>query len=176
MIKDGRPYTNENGNIDDKLLTDLNAADVKKVGAWIAQNILPSTEEFLASSYHLKQLLQEDTQIYLTNNQFKDAMLLAGYQPINSNDLNWYYNIILTRQLNDNRNPFFLWVKRQVDAGELDTYFTRDMLEDFTFPVFANDMIILQYLISRGANQETQDDFKNLWERYCKEVGDENPN
>ena len=41
----------------------------------------------------IKHLLERDTGIYLTNNEFKDAMLQAGYEPVDPNELNWHYRI-----------------------------------------------------------------------------------
>ena len=88
MIKNGRPYSNENGSIDDGLITSHPDNEINIVKQWIADNIMIS-EKILAyqSSYGLKHLLQHDTGIYRTNNEFKDAMLMAGYQPVNPNDL-----------------------------------------------------------------------------------------
>ncbi len=45
------------------------------------------------TSYGLKHILERDTGLYLTNNEFKDAMLMCGYKPTNPNDLNWCYCI-----------------------------------------------------------------------------------
>ena len=41
----------------------------------------------------MKHLLERDTKIYMTNNQFKDAMLLCGYEPVDERLLNWNYRI-----------------------------------------------------------------------------------
>lgn len=94
MIKDGKPYTDENGWIDDKLITDLSFADQENVAQWIDDNIVPcGTPNIHLSSYSLKHMLEQDTGIYLTNNQFKDALLMEGYEPVNPDDLNWIYKI-----------------------------------------------------------------------------------
>lgn len=45
------------------------------------------------SSYSLKHILENDTKIYLTNGQFKGAMLIAGYKQKKIDELNWYFNI-----------------------------------------------------------------------------------
>ena len=47
----------------------------------------------LQAQYGLKHNLQRDTGLYLTNNEFKDAMLMCGYPPVDANKLNWYYCI-----------------------------------------------------------------------------------
>ena len=38
-------------------------------------------------------IFEKDTGLYLTNNEFKDAMLMCGYEPVNPNELNWNYCI-----------------------------------------------------------------------------------
>lgn len=94
MISDGRPYTNENGRTDAGLITDLNHTDQQKVFDWIDENIHPAkTWNRKQSSYSLKHHLERDTGIYLTNNRFKDAMWLCGYEPQDANRLNWYFRI-----------------------------------------------------------------------------------
>ena len=40
-----------------------------------------------------KHMLERDTDIYMTNNQFKDAMLACGFLPVNERELNWHYCI-----------------------------------------------------------------------------------
>lgn len=95
MIKNGRPYTNENGAIDDKLIT-LHDDDeeILVVMKWIKENIFPRKSPLnTSSSYNLEEYMQADTGIYLSNNEFKDAMLLSGFEPVNPNELNWRYCI-----------------------------------------------------------------------------------
>jgi hypothetical protein len=94
MIKDNRPYTNENGWIDDELITDLPQDEMDKVLNWIKEKILPrKTVYSCITSYGLKHILDRDIGIYLTNNQFKDAMMMCGYKPKDANELNWHYFI-----------------------------------------------------------------------------------
>jgi predicted HTH transcriptional regulator len=45
------------------------------------------------TSYGLKHVFEEDTGIYLTNGQFKGAMLLSGFKNEKNEQLNWYFNI-----------------------------------------------------------------------------------
>ena len=105
MIKNGRPYTNENGWEDSGLITEKDEMD--EVLDWIRVNFLPAKNVLHGhTSYGLKHILQDDTGIYLTNNEFKDAMMLCGYEPSNPNELNWHYRI-------KKRSPAFsLWRKR----------------------------------------------------------------
>lgn len=94
MIKNNRPYTDENGWIDDGLITDLPQEEVDEVLNWIRTNLLQrKTINSYHTSYGLKHLLERDTRIYLTNNQFKDAMWMCGYKPKDVNELNWRYAI-----------------------------------------------------------------------------------
>lgn len=101
-MKNGRPYSIENGYIDDALITDHPKEQIDLVCDWIRDNIRPRKTLMLErSSYGLKHDLQRDTKLYLTNNEFKDAMLLCGYQPVDANQLNWCYCI-------SKRSPVFL--------------------------------------------------------------------
>lgn len=94
MIKNNRPYTDENGWIDESLVTDLSPEEQKIVIDWVKTNISPrKTVLFERTSYGMKHILESDTGIYLTNNQFKDAMLMCGFKPVDSNALNWNYCI-----------------------------------------------------------------------------------
>ncbi len=66
----------------------------QKVVKWCEKYFLPSETVFSGiSSYGLKHILEQDTGIYLTNGQFKGAMLLAGYFPKAYDDLNWLFKI-----------------------------------------------------------------------------------
>ncbi len=94
MIKDNRPFTNENGWLDDKLITDIDEKEQKIVFKWIDENIMPRQTELTSkTSYKIKHILQNDTGIYLTNNQFKDAMMYCGYTPVRPNEINWTFRI-----------------------------------------------------------------------------------
>ena len=94
MMINGRPYSNENGYIDDSLITSHPQEEIDIVLNWIVENISPrKTPLHGHTSYGIKHLLERDLHIYLTNNEFKDAMLLSGYTPIDSNELNWRYRI-----------------------------------------------------------------------------------
>lgn len=65
-----------------------------QVITWICSNILPrKTPLYRFSSYGLKHLLQEDTNIYVTNDRFKEIMLLCSFYPVNANDINCFYCI-----------------------------------------------------------------------------------
>ncbi len=44
MIKNNRPYTNENGHIDDGLITDKSGDEIDAVSGWIKENIRPARD------------------------------------------------------------------------------------------------------------------------------------
>ena len=166
MIKNGRPYTNENGFTDGALITGREDAVVTAVDGWIRKNIRAG-EKILQghTSYGMKHLLEHDTGVYLTNNEFKDAMLLAGYRPVNPDSLNWKYRIELTREINDNPSPFFRWARKfEADATPCGD-FVRDMLYDFEFPVLAD--VIGRYLGRIGACSGAVEAFEMLWREYA---------
>ena len=61
---------------------------------WIAKNFIPRDEpNYKWSSYSLKHALQNDAGIYLTNEQFKKAMLECGFEPCNYDEQNWIFSI-----------------------------------------------------------------------------------
>lgn len=92
MLKNGRPYSIENGSVDDRLITDEPKVIQDAVYEWITRYLIPrKTPLLIRSSYGIKHILQSDTGIYLTNNQFKDAMMHCGYDPIDPDTLNWSY-------------------------------------------------------------------------------------
>ena len=168
MLKNNRPYTNENESIDKALVTDCKEAEIRIVGEWIRENIRPA-KEILAgrSSYGLKHVLHQDTGVYLTNNQFKDAMLLAGYKPIDPNELNWHYCIALTREINVNPSPFFSWAAQFAEEDSPRGDFAGDMIRDFEFPALADRGIILRYLERIGACDGAIKAFKEMWKQYA---------
>ncbi len=75
-------------------MTELTAAEQEQILSWIDENIISrKTVNDRISSYGLKHIMTHDTGIYVTNNQFKHAMLLKGYEPYHDYELNWQYCI-----------------------------------------------------------------------------------
>lgn len=96
MIKNGRPYTTACGYgelwVDDGLITDLPENVQRAVYEWIETYLEPRARtDYTHTSYGLKHILQHKTGIYLTNNEFKDAMMQCGYMPSNPNEVNWNF-------------------------------------------------------------------------------------
>ncbi len=79
-------------NKDTRLFTDLPLQEQKAVIKWIGENFLPrKTALDDWSSYSLKHFIQNDIGIYMTNCQFKGAMLQCGYEPVYFGELNWVF-------------------------------------------------------------------------------------
>ncbi len=58
--------------------------------AWIREKLVPASSPGRYSSYGLKHTFQDsDGGSYVTNGQFKGAMLVAGFGPLDKYDLNW---------------------------------------------------------------------------------------
>ncbi|MBQ9347511.1 MAG: hypothetical protein IJT94_09270 [Oscillibacter sp.] len=172
MMRHGRPYSNENGWVDKALITARPADEMESVMSWIRKNILPAGEILPGrTSYGLKHLLQHDTGLYLTNNEFKDAMLLSGFEPVNPKELNWRYRILLTREINSNPSPFFKWTAdKYTGQDSLKGDFADDMVRDFGFPTVARKDVILRYLARHGACDGAVRAFKELWSEYEREA------
>lgn len=97
---DGHPRTwnkmfrNRPAECDSELLSDSPPEIQEKVMTWIKENIYPrKTPLPVPTSYGLKHYLQDEMDIYLTNNAFKDAMLQCGFELVDWEELNWVYRI-----------------------------------------------------------------------------------
>ncbi len=107
MMKNHRPYSIENGYVDAGLITERPEEEMETAMRWIAENIRPrKTPLPERTSYGMKHILQHDTGLYLTNNEFKDAMLLSGYEPVDPDELNCSYRI-------SKKSPAFDWRSRR---------------------------------------------------------------
>lgn len=104
MIRNGRAYTlkSENGLGDecDQITTGATMGGIDTAGfmslvfGWIHDHIAPASRTYTRStSYGFKHMVEKDIGHYITNNQFKDAMLLCGYQPVKPNETNWMFKI-----------------------------------------------------------------------------------
>ena len=103
MIKNGTPYTCERGHTDFDLMSDgetMGHMDkeefINQVQEWIKIHIIPAKRaNNKYTSYSLKHMVENWStgNLYITNNQFKDAMMTAGYMPVDENELNWRYRI-----------------------------------------------------------------------------------
>lgn len=79
---------------DMELLSDESEETQNIVLDWIATHCIKiKTVNKRHTSYGLKHILGHDTGIYLTNNQFKHAMLISGHTPEDEHELNWFFRI-----------------------------------------------------------------------------------
>lgn len=69
---------------------------------WIKNMFEPSDKIFSSSSYGIKHVIQDfkgDNEkyygMYLTNGAFKGAMLVAGFEPVERNVINWHFRMKL---------------------------------------------------------------------------------
>ena len=170
MIRNGKPYTNENGWEDKGLLSDKSKAEQEMVLSWIREHIKESRRVLRSrSSYGLKHDLQRDTRIYLTNNEFKDAMMLSGYMPVDPDELNWHYRIRVVTKPEKERVSFKQWLIRTYERDNSPKGdFARDVKWDEEFPRSNTKKAISTYLMLRGACQEARDTFYLLWSQYAQ--------
>lgn len=172
-VWEGRPWTVTGGVEDADLITDLEYGDLEKVGEWIRKNIRPAADVWPVSSYGLKHSMEKDLKLSVSNNQFKDAMLLAGYDPVDAEEVNWHWRIALTRYDVVNPSPFFRWVSRRWPEGDCSTdgIWAADICRDRTFPVLADYGVIAGYLKKKGACTEFCETFDRMWDEYARDRG-----
>jgi hypothetical protein len=71
---------------------ELNQAEKDALVYWIEHAICSATRYSNRTSYGIKHDFEREA-FYLTNGQFKGAMLAAGYQPEDAQELNWTFKI-----------------------------------------------------------------------------------
>lgn len=78
-------------------MSEYELPDIQKqvLDNWIMLNILPQkTTNKNATSYALKLLFAQSSDgFFITNKQFKEAMVRCGFLPVNKNKLNWDFRI-----------------------------------------------------------------------------------
>lgn len=58
---------------------------------WIGRELVPSNEMGEHCSYGLKHIFERLGGVYVTNGEWKGAMLVAGYEPLDRTELNWQF-------------------------------------------------------------------------------------
>lgn len=192
---DGHPSTEHDGgkftdlsNVCDKFVyperSDYKYTCPQKIVIdWISEHIHQSNNmKNIKSSYTLKNILEDDTGIYLTNDQFKDIMYMMGFKPLDMTDINWEFVVTLYEESNFN---FYSWGCQYInllkwenrDDAIFMSDFLYDMVDDSEFPKkkFQNEqeefMVILAYLFySTKALQEAIDGFLVLWKKYISSL------
>ncbi|WP_242258128.1 hypothetical protein [Streptococcus thoraltensis] len=75
-----------------KCFLELNEDEQRKLLGWCSQLEKIKTYQTGHTSYGLKHKFEyRPDGFYITNGQFKGAMLIAGFEPKNKNDLNWVF-------------------------------------------------------------------------------------
>jgi hypothetical protein len=103
---------------DPKEYNALSPEEQQVVQYWISKAIRPANSVASSSSYGLKHDYEHESMRYLTNGQFKGAMLSAGYTPVNERAQNWLFKIRPT--YDKRRIPHD--VSSQIEAGGLPTF------------------------------------------------------
>jgi len=62
---------------------------------WIEYTFDPDDAVYPGSSYGLKHLYEREMGNYVTNGQFKGAMIQYGYDPVDSREINCHYLVKL---------------------------------------------------------------------------------
>ncbi len=87
-------FTVETGK-DTEHFRDLTVEEQRKALAWLSYNLIPSEKPLSGhTSYGMKDYLESRTNIYMTNNQFKEAMLLSGFLPVEADEKNWRFYVL----------------------------------------------------------------------------------
>lgn len=90
ILPDGHPFSCG----DYTLFSELSGDNQKKAHDWVEKYcIRMKTYNRQRTSYGLKHILDKAVKVYMSNNQFKDLMLLHGFKPENKFDLNWCFQI-----------------------------------------------------------------------------------
>lgn len=89
--ENGHPYSHRD---DTKLFSDLPEDKQNLAKEWVekyCQKAVALNRKH--TSYGLKHTLEHCTGVYMTNNQFKDLMLICGHFPKEPRELNWQFYI-----------------------------------------------------------------------------------
>lgn len=83
-----------NDKHDTESIFDFPDTVIEGIITWIQKAFMPiKTVNRRHTSYELKHILQNNIGLYMTENQFKMAMILAGFEPANYSDLTHTYRI-----------------------------------------------------------------------------------
>lgn len=79
---------------DERSFSDIKGEKREIVKEWVSYWLIPGNRVWKkADTYSLKHRLQYDTTVYLTNNQFKEALILCGLTPNSPEGEDWYFKI-----------------------------------------------------------------------------------
>jgi hypothetical protein len=90
----------EYGADDPRGIVDLDPEPRMKLFDWIREAFVADRKELDAlSSYQLKHAFEAEQNVYVTNGQFKGAMLLCGFYPTHADNQYWLFKVKSTREL-----------------------------------------------------------------------------
>lgn len=80
---------------DPQAIEELTAEQRAQIGDWIKQSLLPiASPNHDHTSYGIKHRFEKSAGgFYVTNGQFKGAMRLAGFEPVEAGEMNWTFCI-----------------------------------------------------------------------------------
>lgn len=110
---------------------------------WIKENFIDSISYFEESSYALKHRFENSLKgFYITNGQFKGAMLQAGYHPKDANETNWLFRVELIEKCKVISSPFNFWLKEQIDRNDCIGDVANDTFNDLNGLIMKQKKII----------------------------------
>ena len=98
-IRNGHPY---NFDGDTKLLSDLPENEQKMVLDWVSLYLRPSRNGEHHNAYGLKHLMHSCNNLYISENQMKDALMMFGFEPMNPLEPTWWYRIKVKKRVRPN--------------------------------------------------------------------------
>lgn len=82
---------------------DLTEEEQESLVKWIRENFSPTmTVDPVSTSYGYKHMYQRDSNRYVTNGQFKGAMLVLGHKPVDEAAFNWSFRGRMKRYSSSN--------------------------------------------------------------------------
>ncbi|MCI1244835.1 MAG: hypothetical protein LKG11_02705 [Bacilli bacterium] len=93
MLFLGRPYTDENGEIDQALMEEINdPATIGRVRDWCLKHKHHiKTINWKTSSLDIMKMINEQLGTSLTHNQVKDALVDIDVYPVDPDSYEWHY-------------------------------------------------------------------------------------
>jgi uncharacterized protein (DUF2126 family) len=83
---------------------ELSSAEQATLLEWIRLAIKPAKTPVVETSYGIKHDFEHATDLYVSNGQFKGAMLATGYAPVNPGEQNWRFRIRPTGKSSQSRD------------------------------------------------------------------------
>lgn len=93
-LVNGHPITYNCNSVDKALISDMPKDVQDRILNWIKRDFIKSKTPYMdKTSYGLKHIIQHIDNTYMTNNQFKDAMLICGFKVNDIEELNCHFYI-----------------------------------------------------------------------------------